>query len=477
MCVKVCMFVKNSFEYDARVTKEANSLIGTGHEVTVVALHAPATTVQAETTESGINVIRVPRSNLGGPALNRIATRYGTNIETRHAHLTGGDVDTGRIREHSAIAPISTATPGDEAGGSPEESSAGFTEGSAMSQGWARATTPILRAVPVAAKWGYRNAHRLLGPRTRKIQQRAIDSRMVEAGLSVGADVFHSHDLNTLRIGALCNEQSAGSRLVYDSHELQTERNRMSPKERDIAVATERKYLPDADAMIVASPSWIEWNRRLYGSIPDPSISIINVPPVTVVEPSNLLHEELGIEDRKAILLYQGSIQENRGIEPAIEAVKLLDDVILVVIGYGHHKPVLEDIVAAEGQEDKVRFYGSIPNQDLIRYSASADIGLANIVNSSVSYNTSLPNKLFEYAMADIPIIGSDSSEIGRIVREEHIGEVCDPEDAAAIAAAVRRILDNPQRYRPGLALAREKYNWSIEGAKLVAFYEGLSGK
>jgi glycosyltransferase involved in cell wall biosynthesis len=249
----------------------------------------------------------------------------------------------------------------------------------------------------------------------------------------------------------------------------------MTPKERDIAVATEGKYLPMADAMIVASPSWIEWNRKLHGTVPDPSVTIINVPPITEVIRSNLFRDELDFPPTRSILLYQGSIQENRGIEPAIEAVKLLDDVVLVVVGYGHHKPVLEAYVSAEGLSDIVLFYGSIPNEDLIRYSASADIGLANIENSSVSYYTSLPNKLFEYAMADIPVIGSDSPEIGRVIQEERIGEVCDPEDPDAIAEMIRRILEDPERYRPGLESAREKYNWSIEGARLVALYEGLS--
>ena len=83
------MFVKNSFEYDARVTKEAKSLIEAGHEVTVVALLSPKVTPERETTADGISVIRVPRASLGVPALNRIAARYAGTIEGRHARLTG----------------------------------------------------------------------------------------------------------------------------------------------------------------------------------------------------------------------------------------------------------------------------------------------------------------------------------------------------------------------------------------------------
>ena len=76
--------------------------------------------------------------------------------------------------------------------------------------------------------------------------------------------------------------------------------------------------------------------------------------------------------------------------------------------------------------------------------------------------------------MADVPLIGSDSPGIGRIVEETRTGEVCDPEDPEALAAAMRRILDDPDRYRKGLKEARARYNWEVEEAKLLALYEGL---
>jgi len=470
------MFVKNSFEYDARVTREANSLIDAGHEVTVVALHAPETTVREEVTPHGIKVVRVPRSDFGIPAINRIATRYARGVEVRHAMLTGEDVDDARVIEQSAIAPASTATPGASAAHREQGTDASDDVSTSRTTVWAQITTPVLRSIPKAGRWGYRVLKKLLGERGKRMQARAIDARMIEAGLAVDADVFHSHDLNTLSIGVRCKEETPGSRLVYDSHELQTERNRMTVDARVEAIIEEGTNLPRADAMIVASPSWIEWNRTLYGGVPDPSITILNVPPVTEVASSDLLRDELGIPADTKILLYQGSIQENRGIEPAIDAVRQLDNVVLVVVGYGHHKPVLEAFVAKEGLSDKVLFYGAIPNHDLIRYTASADIGLANIVNSSMSYYTSLPNKLFEYAMADIPVIGSDSPEIGRIVSEERIGEVCDPSDGDAIAAAISTILSDPSVYEPGLAATRQKYNWAIEERKLTGLYENLGG-
>lgn len=467
------MFVKNSFEYDARVSKEAKTLIGAGHDVTVVALLVPNVTPAVETTSDGIHVVRVPRSSFGMPALNRMAQRYAGSIESRHVRLTGDAYNEATVKELSRLSAPSTAAPGANDTIITKADVVQSTPGPA-SRVWGRVTTPVLRSVARFARFSFRITKRLLGQQSQWLKHRAIDRRMVAIGVVSGADVFHSHDLNTLKVGATCKEQT-GARLVYDSHELQTERNRMTAAGKRKAMVEEGRYLSDVDAMIVASPTWVTWNRNLYGTLPDPTVTVLNVPELTEIDPSKDLRSELGIAQEDRIVLYQGSIQENRGIEPAIEAVVGLNHVTLVVIGYGHHRPVLEAIVEQRKLTDKVKFFGPVPNDELISYSASADIGLANIVNSSVSYNTSLPNKLFEYAMAGIPVVGSDSPEIGRIVQEESIGEVCDAEDPKALAATISTILKDPTRYQAGLVRAAGRYNWGVEQQHLLDLYESLT--
>lgn len=470
------MFVKNSFEYDARVTKEAKALIGAGHEVLVVALFVPRVTAAEETTVDGIHVVRVPRSSFGIPALNRMAQRYAGSIESRHVRLTGDTYDEATVRELGSLSAPSTATPGDTARRPVTSVSPPDTPPSAIKRTWGTATTPILRSFARFARFTFRHLKGLLGQQSQWLKHRAIDRRMIKIGVASGADIFHAHDLNTLRIGTTC-KQRTGARLVYDSHELQTERNRMTERGRRKATAEEGRYLPQVDAMIVASPSWIEWNRNLYHTLPDPTMTVLNVPEPTEIDPSKDLRSALGINPADRIVIYQGSIQENRGIEPAIDAVVGLDTVVLVVIGYGHHRPVLERLVERRGLSDKVRFFGPVPNDELISYSASADVGLANIVNSSVSYNTSLPNKLFEYAMAGTPVVGSDSPEIGRIVAEEKIGEVCVADDPEALADAIAVILSNPTRYEEGLKRATARYNWTVEQEALLTVYESLDAR
>lgn len=345
-----------------------------------------------------------------------------------------------------------------------------------MGRAWGRITTPVLRALARFARWGFRLTKGLLGQQSQWLKQRAIDRRMISIGVASGADVFHCHDLNTLRVGVTCKSQT-GALLVYDSHELQTERSRMTDKARKAAIKEEGTLLPSVDAMIVASPSWIDWNTRLYGPLPDPTVVLLNVPEPVSIDETKDLRSELGIPPDRPIVIYQGSIQENRGIEPAIDAIEMLDGIALVVIGYGYHRPSLESLVRSRGLQEDVLFFGPVPNDELISYSASADIGLANIVNASVSYHTSLPNKLFEYAMAGIPVVGSDSPEIGRIVAEEGIGEVCKADDPEALAQAISAILEDPERYAAATAGTAAKYNWDVEQQVLVDLYASLAGR
>lgn len=469
--MRIAMFVKNSFEYDARVTKEARTLVENSHEVTVVAILVPRVTPETETTADGIRVIRVSRAGMGLPTVGRLAKRFAVFIEARRARLVGAPVDVERTRALGDWTEPATATPGDAAGDVllPEVAN---RKRNFLMRVWGRGSTLVLRLIARTGRSTFIVAKRLLSGQGSKLKNRAIDRRMARVGLGLGADVFHSHDLNTLRIGALCKRRT-GSLLVYDSHELQTERSRMGSRERARAVTEEGRLMSDADALIMASPPWIDWNRRLYGSLPDPTVALLNTPHLITVEPLSL-HDELDLPTHARIVVYQGSIQEHRGIEPAIDAVATLDNVVLVVIGYGYHRPTLEASVAARGLGDKVRFFGPIPNDTLLRYTASADIGLCNIVGTSVSYDTSLPNKLFEYMMAGVPVIGSDSPEIGRVIRESGTGLTCVPDDPVALAAAVTRILADPTPYTSNMAEARLRYNWSVEEKKLLTVYQGF---
>lgn len=469
--MRVCMFVKNSFEYDARVTKEARTLLAAGHSVTVIAYHVPGVTAQHEVRPDGIEVRRISRVNFGVDALNRLAAKYAGSIEERHSRLTGEPVDIDRARRQGRLQPPSTVAPGAAVTIEVNQPPPGSSP-SAASRAWGKVTTPLLRLVTGAARVGFRVVKAVMGRQGRVMKTWAINRRMIELGVAEAADVYHCHDLNTLWIGHVCRART-GAKLVYDSHELQTERSRMGYWWKRWALWNEGKWLPSVDALIVASPPWIDHIRRLYGQVPGISLPVINVPERTDVQPRDL-RPELDLAPGTPILLYQGSIQENRGIEPAIDAVEFLEGVVLVIVGYGYYRDALEDLVAARGLQDRVRFFGPIPNDELLHWTASADVGLCNIVNASLSYYTTLPNKLFEYMMAEVPVLGSDSPGIGKVIDETGVGVVVDPVDPRSLAAATEKILADPEPYRAACRVARERYNWDVESRALLEVYERL---
>jgi glycosyltransferase involved in cell wall biosynthesis len=476
--MKVCMFVKNSFEYDARVTKEAKSLVGDGHEVTVVAIHVPGVTAQRETTPDGIRVVRVSRLSFGMRAVAKAHAGFVTRVEERRSRLTGEDLDRDRVDRSSRVLPLSTATPGENPGRPPVPRS-GMTEAPAtgrLTRLWGVASSVALRSVAGMVRLILVTTRASLQRPLRVIRATVLDRRFVAAGLATGAAVWHSHDLNTLDVGCRCKRKRPGTRLVYDSHELATQRSRMGDRERRRASREERRGLACVDEAIWSSASYARHAVEEHG-IPFPSI-LRNVPELIEVKVGWDLHERLAIPADQRILLYQGSIQEHRGIEENIEAVTMLDRCVLVVIGYGHHRPALEEMVRNRGLTELVRFFGPIPNDELLYYTATADVGLCVIQGESLSYRWSLPNKLFEYLMAGIPVVASDYEEMGRVVREEGVGAVCDPADPASIAAAVSEIIDHPEAEARCRAAAREagrKYHWGEEAKVLLALYNRLA--
>jgi glycosyltransferase involved in cell wall biosynthesis len=479
--VRVCMFVKNSFEYDARVTKEARSLVEGGHEVTVVAIHVPGITAERETTPDGIRVVRVHRLSFGMRKVQQAHARFVVDTEERRARLTGGTVDEGRIRRYSSLLPASTATPGETqaaaaARPAPEPPEIrGSDHRTRLGAAWADITTSARVALSQTVRFGFRAIKFVAQVPLKAVRSRALDRRFLEAGLATGAHVWHCHDLNTLAVGVRAKRARPGTRLVYDSHELATERSRMGRRARWRAGRREHRGLRHTDERIWTTRTRAEYVVRRYG-IPFPTL-IHNVPERMEVKQGWDLRDRLGIPADRRILLYQGSIQEYRGIEESIEAITLLERCVLVVIGYGYHRPTLEETVRRRGLDDRVYFFGPIPNDELLYYTASADVGLCVIRGRSLSYRWSMPNKLFEYMMAGIPIVASDFEEMGRVVREEGVGTVCDPDDPASIAAAVRAIVDDPEaeaRFRAATRVAIGRYNWDEEEKKLLALYRRL---
>ena len=287
--------------------------------------------------------------------------------------------------------------------------------------------------------------------------------------------VVHAHNVNTLPVAWLAVRRT-GARLVYDAHELETGRNfgskRIAGIYRRMWAWPERAFIRHADAVITVCDGIADELVRLYG-IPRPTV-VMNCPERAVhPAPSNLLRETLSIPAHQRIIIYQGLVAPGRGLETMAAAVRQLPDVAGVILGEGPSLEEYRERVTA-GEWPRMYLPGRVPLSDLLLYTASADIGVALIQNVCRSYYFALPNKLFEYIHAGIPMVGSNLPEIARVITTYQVGEVANPDDPVDVAAAIRRLLDDPERYaraRANTARAVQVFSWEREGKRLVDLY------
>ncbi len=292
-------------------------------------------------------------------------------------------------------------------------------------------------------------------------------------------DVCHSHDLNTLRLGSKLS-MGNGRKLIYDSHELYLDRNRRKKAglvKRMIIKFYEKRLAKQCDAVITVNSSIAEILSKRYG-LKDVNI-IMNTPPMQYFPPENKgydLRVILGIKKELSTVIYVGSIQRNRGIENLVTSLVHMDNVHLILMGYGNEDLIADlDRIAIENNvEDRYSKFGPVPSELVPLYTSSADIGVAPILNSCLSYYLCSPNKVFEYIHAGIPVVSSDFPEMKKVVIGENIGLVFNPEDPKSIANSVNRLLENDsfrQEMAKNSVQSSKKYNWGIESAKLQRLY------
>ena len=148
----------------------------------------------------------------------------------------------------------------------------------------------------------------------------------------------------------------------------------------------------------------------------------------------------------KIIFLYQGVLHEGRGIKQMIQLLLHFKNAHAVIIGKGCYKNELKNYTQTRGLANRTHFYGAVSYLELLELSADANIGFSLIKPISKSYEQALPNKLFEYALAGIPVIASKLPEMEKIINKYQIGYTVEYDDLEAQIQVIKKILDENNR-------------------------------
>ena len=275
-----------------------------------------------------------------------------------------------------------------------------------------------------------------------------------------------------------------GIPVVYDALDLYVDAGRLATLPGPVRAGlawVERRWARRATAVLSANGPYASVQARRFGRAP---VVIYNgslrFSPPTV--PERRFHDRLGIPSERRIVLYHGGFSAGRGIEQLIEAIKLVPDATLVLMGYG----ALADMLVARAAEpelvDRLRVMPAVPPVELLDWIASADVAAMPIQPTTRNHRLSTPNKLFEAMSARVPILASDLPGMGPVVRATGSGLLVDPTDPVAIAAGLVEILDAPRETRErwraaGLGAPSGPYGWDRQFARLLDVYASCTGR
>lgn len=246
-----------------------------------------------------------------------------------------------------------------------------------------------------------------------------------------------------------------------------------------LAGLVERSVLPKADGVIVV----VEESRDRIAKLGvHPSrLSVVSNTPTgsRISEMRRIADLRRTAEPAGSLrLVYLGLLGRSRGIDVLLAAMRILKDqdvrVHLDVIGSDENEPGY--LARAERLKiaDRVTFHGHVPYDQALRLVAQADIGVVPH-HATEHWRTTIPNKLFDYMAAELPVVVSDAPPTKRVVVETGAGRVFRDRDPVDLAAQIRELTSLEQRRKLGAAGRRAvetRYNWDQDSRRLLGILE-----
>ncbi len=294
-------------------------------------------------------------------------------------------------------------------------------------------------------------------------------ARVMREARRAGANVVSVHNLALLPVGVAL-KRLRGARLVYDAHELETETYGLTGLRQSLARFVERRLIGQADLVVVVGEGIARWYRQTYGLTN--VVTVMNCPRFQRPARARRFHDALGIPAARRIVLYQGLLVPGRGIEALLSLFAAHDDGVhaLVLMGFGELEGAID---AYAGRHANIFRHPAAPPDVVLDYTASADVGIAYINNPSLNDRLCLPNKMFEYIMAGLPVIVNDAPEMSRVVREQGIGAVLTELTPASLTRALEDIRrHDPAVLRANLDEAARLYSWENQEREMLRGYQ-----
>lgn len=297
------------------------------------------------------------------------------------------------------------------------------------------------------------------------------------------ADIYHAAELTALP--ACCIVAALRRKpLVYEAYELTIPFPETSVKfwrrSAKLLMRFLALVLPRCAGVIATTPLYAQEMQK-YFHLKEVCL-VRNIPPYKAVQKNERLRQYLGLSPETRIALYQGRFQADRSLDKLVRAAPFLEkNTIIVLMGEGD-KPTtkqLEELIVSEGVADHVRMIPPVPYEELLSWTASADLGLVMYSpHYSPAIKMCLGNKLFEFLMAGVPVLTSQLDAVVEIIKTYDVGQVVSSLAPRDVGEAINSMLADrdalARMHRNALEAAKQELNWEKESQQLARLYQGI---
>ena len=284
--------------------------------------------------------------------------------------------------------------------------------------------------------------------------------------LFIKKDILLSNDLDTLLPNYLVSKIQ-NKKIVFDSHELFPEIPELvnRPRIKKVWLTLEKWIVPKLKNNYTVCNSIAQFYKKKYNTS---FKTIMNLPNKKEVELGSFSFETNG----KKIILYQGAINIGRGLENLIDTMKFLEHHLLIIIGNGDIYSSLKKKISIEKLDNKIVLLGKITPKELHKLTPLANLGVSLEEDLGLNYRFALPNKIFDYIQAEVPILVSNLPEMSSIVKEHKVGEIVQSKNPEKLANQIEQLLEKD--FSKELKLAKQDLVWEKQEDKLMAIFNNL---
>jgi glycosyltransferase involved in cell wall biosynthesis len=288
--------------------------------------------------------------------------------------------------------------------------------------------------------------------------------------------VIHAHDLNTLPVAVLVRWLNFNRTvsIVYDTHEYaQNDVPNESRFNQYCKFVYEKFFIKFSDHVITVSDAIANEYTVQYG-ISKPDV-ILNCPPMSSPgRASNYFRQRFDINLDQRVFLYQGALCPGRGIDSLLDAFNSFEESgpVIIFMGYGEMRSEIEFY---QSSSNNIFYHEAVSPKLLPEFTSAADVGIAFIEDCCLSYRYCLPNKLFEYLMARLPVLVSNLPEMKKMVLDYGVGFVAETGSAEDLSVAINRADEAFTEFPiKRLEYASSVFNWEAESLKLKDIFSRI---